>query len=108
MYIIKSKNYLKSYKKKIENKHLTKEAERIKNIENLLSSSNNLQTVMTSPYKNIYHIEQKTGNLKKIYTARINDKLRLIMKPQGAYPYNQIEIEEIEFIDIDDKHYKEG
>lgn len=108
MYIIKSKNYLKSYKKKIIDKHLTKEETRIKHIENLLKASNNLQDVMISPYKNIYHIEQKTGNLKEIYTARINNKLRLIMKPSGTYPYNKIEIEEIEFIEIDDKHYKEG
>ena len=30
------------------------------------------------------------------------------MKPIGKYPYNILEIEEIEFIDIDNKHYGEG
>ena len=81
---------------------------RINHIENLLLASENLRAVIQSPYKNVYHIEQKKNNLKEFYTARINDKLRLIMKPSGNYPYNLIEIEEIEFIQIDDKHYKEG
>ena len=108
MYIIKSKNYQKSYKKKILDKHLEKEKTRIDHIENLLLASENLRAVIQSPYKNVYHIEQKKNNLKEFYTARINDKLRLILKPSGNYPYNLIEIEEIEFIQIDDKHYKEG
>lgn len=108
MYIIKSKNYQKSYKKKILDKHLEKEKIRINHIENLLLASENLHTVIHSPYKNVYHIEQKKNNLKEFFTARINEKLRLIMKPTGNYPYNLIEIEEIEFIQIDDKHYKEG
>lgn len=108
MYIIKSKNYQKSYKKKILDKHLEKEKIRINHIENLLLASENLHTVMLSPYKNVYHIEQKKNNLKEFYTARINEKLRLIMKPAGNYPYNLIEIEKIEFTQIDDKHYKEG
>jgi hypothetical protein len=30
------------------------------------------------------------------------------MKPVGEYPYNNEEIIEIEFIEIDDKHYGEG
>ena len=30
------------------------------------------------------------------------------MKPIGSYPYNTMEITDIEFIDIDDKHYGEG
>ncbi len=30
------------------------------------------------------------------------------MKPIGEYPYNKIEIDEIEFINLDDKHYGEG
>lgn len=28
------------------------------------------------------------------------------MKPIGEYPYNKIEIVEIEFLKIDEKHYK--
>ena len=30
------------------------------------------------------------------------------MKPVGTYPYDLIELTKIEFIKIDDKHYKEG
>lgn len=30
------------------------------------------------------------------------------MKPIGEYPYKKVEITEIEFINIDDKHYGEG
>lgn len=63
--------------------------------------------LILNPYKNVYYIEQKKGNLKEFYTARINDKIRLVMKPVGTYPYNKIEIIEIEFIDIDNKHYGE-
>lgn len=108
MVIIKSKQYKKSYNKKILYKHLIKEESRIINIENLIISSKNLQDLINSPYKNIYHIEQKHGNLREYYTARINDKIRLIMKPVGNYPYNTLEIEELEFIDIDTSHYGEG
>lgn len=108
MIIIKDKQYLKSYKKNIINKNLLKEKERIQNIENLIINSKNLQSLINSPYKNIYHIEQKKADLKEYYTARVNSKIRLIMKPVGIYPYNKIEIKEIEFIDIDIKHYGEG
>jgi len=108
MIIIKDKQYLRSYKKNILDKNLTKEKSRIDNIENLIISSNNLQTLINSPYKNIYHIEQKHADLKEYYTARINNKIRLIMKPVGDYPYNKIEIKGIEFINIDVKHYGEG
>ena len=30
------------------------------------------------------------------------------MKPVGKYPYNEIEITEMEFIEIDDQHYGDG
>lgn len=108
MIIIKSKSYEKNYKKLIKDKHLIKEMERIENIENIIIASKNLEMLILNPYKNVYHIEQKKGNLKEFYTARINDKIRLVMKPVGTYPYNKIEIIEIEFIDIDNKHYGEG
>lgn len=108
MFIIESKNYIKDYKKIIINKHLTKEKEKIDNIKNLIIASNNLQKLIDSPYKNVYYIEKKKGDLKEYYTARINEKLRLIMKPIGNYPYNNILIDKIEFIKIDDKHYGEG
>ena len=108
MVISKSKQYIKDYKKIIINKHLDKEKLRINNIENLIISSINMKVLLNSPYKSIYHIEAKKGSLKEYYTARINEKLRLIMKPVGEYPYEIINIEEIEFINIDDKHYGEG
>lgn len=108
MIINKSKQYKKSYNKYILHKHLDKEKDRISNIENVIINSKNLKDLINSPYKNIYHIEQKHGNLKEYYTARINNKLRLIMKPVGDYPYNILEIEKLEFKDIDTKHYGEG
>ncbi len=108
MFIIESKNYKKDYQKKILNKHLKNEMLRIEDIKNLIVASDNLKELINSPYKNIYHIEQKTGNMCELYTARINNKIRLILKPIGEYPYNLVEIIDIEFIEIDDKHYKEG
>lgn len=108
MVIDKSKRYIKSLEKLIIRKNLEVEYNRIQNIENLIIASKNLQDLINSPYKNIYYIEQKKGNLKEFYTARINSKLRLFMKPVGEYPYNKIEIDEIKFIEIDDSHYGEG
>lgn len=108
MVINKSKQYIKDYKKIIIKKHFINEQIRIKNIENLIISSKNMHDLLENPYKVIYHIEAKKGSLKEYYTARINDKLRLVMKPNGEYPYETINIEEIEFINIDDKHYGEG
>ncbi len=108
MIINKSKNYEKAYNKYILKKHLTREKERLEHIENIIISSKNLQDLLNNPYKNIYHIEKKKCNLKEYYTARINEKMRLIMKPVGDYPYNILEIESIDFLDIDNKHYGEG
>lgn len=45
---------------------------------------------------------------KEIYTARINSKLRMYIKPIGKYPYKLEEIVEIELREIDDKHYGDG
>ncbi len=106
MVIIESKKYKKSYSKII--KANSKEQERLENIKILFLNYSNLHDVLLTPYKEIYHIEQKTGNLKEYYTARVNKKIRLIMKPVGNYPYNTLEITDIEFIDIDNKHYGEG
>ena len=108
MYILKSKQYLKNYKKKIINKHLEREEKTIEIIEFALLEKRNLKELVNSDVAITYHIEKKSGNLKEIYTARINKKLRLYMKPVGEYPYNNEEIIEIEFIEIDDKHYGEG
>ena len=108
MVIHETSKYKQSYKKIIIRKHMIEEQKVIEKISSLFNRYDNLKKLMISPYKNIYHIEQKKANLKEYYTARINNKMRLIMKPVGEYPYNEIEIEEIEFIDIDNKHYGEG
>ncbi len=100
--------YKQDLKRKIINKHLDKEFNTICKIENLILSVNNLQDLINHPFKYVYHIEKKNNNLKEIYTARVNKKIRLYLKPVGEYLYNLVEIEKIEFIKIDDKHYKEG
>ena len=106
MNIIESRNYKKSYKKKLKNK--IQEQERFNKIISLIKRSDNLHKLIINPLSIIYHIEQKKGNLKEYYTARINQKIRLLMKPIGGYPYNTVEITDIEFVDIDDSHYGEG
>lgn len=106
--IIKSKSYTKDYRTKLKNKHLTKELERLSKIEQLLISSANMKEVMEDGLHIIYGIEKKSGNLKQYYTARLNQKLRLVIKPVNCYPYNLEEVYELEFISIDDKHYGDG
>lgn len=106
MIITETSKYKKSYRKILKNK--TRELERLENIKSLIISSDNLHTLLLNDFKNVYRIEKKKGNLKEYYTARLNDKIRLIMKPIGEYPYKEIEIDEIIFEDIDDKHYGEG
>lgn len=108
MKIIKNKTYLKDYKKKIVYKHLNKEINRIKEIEELILDSPNFKSLIINPLRLIYGIEQKEGTLKEIYTARINSKIRLYIKPLGEYPYKTIEITELEFLKIDNKHYGDG
>ena len=44
----------------------------------------------------------------KIYTANINMKLRMYIKPIGEYPYKLEKIVEVELREIDDRHYGEG
>lgn len=53
-------------------------------------------------------LKRRSGDLKEYYTARLNQKLRLIIKPVNEYPYELEEVYEIEFISIDDKHYGDG
>ena len=108
MKIIKGKAYIKDYKKKIEYKHLYKEIQRIKDIEDLILDSQNFKSLIVNPLSMIYGIEQKKGDLKEIYTARVTQKIRLYIKPIGEYPYNVVEIKELEFFKIDDKHYGDG
>ena len=40
--------------------------------------------------------------------SKINKKIRLYIKPVGEYPYNNEQIIEVEFVEIDDKHYGDG
>lgn len=108
MYIIKSKKYIKDYKKKIIEKHLTREEKSIEMIELAIIEATNLKEIIHSDVAITYSIEKKTGNLKEIYTARINKKIRLYIKPVGEYPYNNEQIIEVEFVEIDDKHYGDG
>ena len=108
MKIIKTKNYEKDFKKKIKSKHKKLEMEIISSIENLILDSSDFKSLLLNPLSRIYNIKQKEGNLKEIFTADINNKMRLYIKPVGEYPYKQMEIIELEFIQIDDKHYGDG
>lgn len=108
MYIIKTKKYIKDYKKKIVQKYLTREEKTIEMIELAMFDAKNLKELIHSDAAVTYCIEKKKGDLKEIYTARINKKIRLHIKPIGEYPYNNEEIVEVEFIEIDDRHYGEG
>ena len=67
-----------------------------------------MKELILNPLSKVYNIEKKKWDLKEIYTARINSKIRLYMKPVGEYPYKLEEIIEIELVNIDDKHYREG
>ena len=106
MIIIETNKYKKSVQKILKNKK--RELERLENIKNIIINSENLHKLLLNQFKDIYRTEKKNGNLKEYYTARLNDKLRLLMKPVGEYPYKEVEIDEIIFEDIDDKHYGEG
>ncbi len=108
MRIIKTGSYKKDLQKKIKNKHKKNEEETIEAIEELMIQSNNMKELMLNPLSVVYNIEKKKGNLKEIYTARINSKLRMYIKPIGKYPYKLEEIVEIELREIDDKHYGDG
>ena len=105
MQIIKTKTYIKDLQKKIKNKHKKKEQE---TIEELMIQSKNMQEVIINPLSRVYNIEKKQGNLKEIYTANINMKLRMYIKPIGEYPYKLEKIVEVELREIDDRHYGEG
>ena len=100
--------YERTYKKCIVDKHLKKEMDKINEIEDFIYNTDNMQELITNSLSMVYGIQKKKGDLKEIYTAKVNNKIRLYMKPVGEYPYNMIEIQDIEFIKIDDSHYGEG
>jgi len=65
---------------------LKREEQTILAIEELMMNSNNMKEVTLNPLAIIYGIEKKKGNLKEIYTADVNRKLRIYIKPIGEYP----------------------
>lgn len=108
MVIKETEKYKKTYKKCLLNKHMNREIERLSNIKNLIIATPNFHKLLLSEYKNVYHIEKKNGSFKEYYSARLNSKIRLLMRPVGEYPYKEIEIDEIIFEEIMNNHYGEG
>ncbi len=107
--IIKEKAYIKSLKKVIILAHRDNELKTLEKIERLIIQSKNMKELMLNPLHIIYNIEQKKGDLQEIFTANLNSKIRLRMKPVANYPYDKLEqIDSIEFVIIDDKHYGDG
>ena len=106
--IIKESSQYKRDLKKLEKKHMVKEINNIKEICEFVTIFNNMHELLSNNQRFLYGIEKKKGNLKEIYTAKVNSKIRLYMHPVGDYPYNLIEIDMIELEKIDDKHYGEG
>lgn len=108
MKIIKTSRYQRDLQRKIIKKNLKKESDTISKIERLLINSDNMQTLLNNPLSKVYRIRQKKGSLKEFFTADINQKIRMHIKPVGTYPYTLEEILEIELTEIDDKHYGDG
>ncbi len=108
MKIIKTPKYVRDIKTKLIRKNKVKELEKIVLIENLLVHTDNMKKLLLNPLAKTYNIEKKKGNLKYYYTARLNNKLRLFIRPIGDYPYDLNQIVEIELIKIDNKHYGDG
>lgn len=87
---------------------MNKELATIEAIEVLMVESENMKKLMLNPLASVYNINKKSGILKEIYTANVNKKIRMYIKPIGEYPYKLEEIVEIELEQIDDRHYGEG
>ena len=107
--IIKTSAYNKDYDKKIIKKHLDKERITIEKVERLIIESINMKELLLNPLHYVYGIEKKKGNLKEVYTFKINSKLRGYFIPDAEYPYNNLEkIIDVQFLKIVDKHYGDG
>lgn len=106
--VIKESSQYKRDLKKLERKHMNIEINAIKEICEFISIFDNMYELLSNNQRFLFGIEKKKGNLKEIYTAKINSKLRLYMHPVGEYPYNLIEIDMIELEKIDSNHYGEG
>lgn len=87
---------------------MKKEELTIEAIEELIIQSQTMKLLMLNPLARVYNINKKSGILKEIYTANINNKIRMYIKPVGIYPYELDEIVEVELIEIDDQHYGNG
>ena len=107
MIIIESSHYKRDLKK-LKKKNMIKEIETIQEILEFITIFKNMQELLSSNLCTIYGITKKKGNLKEIYTAKVNNKIRMYMHPLGDYPFDLKEIEIIELCEIDDKHYGEG
>ena len=105
--IIESSKYKRDFKK-LKKKHLDKEINNINEIIDFISIFSNMKELLSNDLCKIYGIEKKKGNLKEIYTAEVNKKIRMYIHPVGEYPYDLEQIEIVELIEIDDKHYGEG
>ena len=107
MYIIENNKYKRDIKK-LQKKHMIKELKIIDEICEFISVFNNMKELVSNNISKIYGIEKKKGNLKYIYTAKVNSKIRMYIRPLGEYPYDLEKIEIVELVEIDDKHYGEG
>ena len=65
MKIIKNKKYIKDIQKKIIKKHMNKELETIKKIEELMINTENMKHLILNPFSKVYKIEKKERNFKR-------------------------------------------
>lgn len=107
MKILKTPRYKRGHKR-LKNKHMNKELKIIELIEILIINSDNLRELLFNPLSKTYNIEKKNQNYKEFYTARINKKIRLYIRPIGEYPYSLEKIVEVGLQEIDDTHYGDG
>lgn len=107
MQILESSKYKRDLKL-LKKKNMTKQINSINEICEFISVFSNMKELLSNNLCKIYGIEKKKGNLKEIYTAKVDSKIRLYIHPLGEYPYNLEEIEIIVLEEIDSKHYGEG
>lgn len=108
MYIDETASRYKRDIKKLEKDHKNYELEELEKFKLLIYNHSNLQEVIEDPLTRHFKLEQKSGNLAGIYTAHLNSKIRLWIKPVGEKPYKLKEIDTIQLVQVDDKHYGEG
>lgn len=94
--------------KKLRKDHRSNELEELEKFKLLIYNHSNFQEVMDDPLTKHFRLEQKSGNLKGIYTIHLNSKMRLWIIPVGKQPYKLVEIDTLKFVQVDDKHYGEG